>query len=118
MANFIFCKIFFVDLLGATYCFIILRISKLKDQKESLQKDFELEITKWSLESIALVGLGSRLGCMRDDLTEDHPAGKLIQCAKDILDLSFKLEFMPSPWKYISTPNFKKIIKTFDTQWE
>lgn len=88
------------------------------DQKELLQKEFELEITKWSLESVALVGLGARLGCLRDDLTEDHPARKLMKAARDMIDLSFKLEFMPSPWKYISTPNFKKLMKVFDTQWE
>lgn len=94
------------------------RITKLKDQGEYLEINFEREITKWSLESVALVGLGSRLGCLSDDLTEDHPASKLMKCAKDIMDLAFKLEFMPNPWRYIATPAYKKIIKAYDTQWE
>lgn len=94
------------------------RITKLKDEGDFLDNNFDQEITKWSLESVALVGLGSRLGCLSDDLTNDHPASKLMKCAKDMLDLAFKLEFMPSPWRYISTPAYKKIIKVFDKQWE
>ncbi|KOB72593.1 Uncharacterized protein OBRU01_09064 [Operophtera brumata] len=97
---------------------LVARITKLKDQGDFLDNNFEHEITKWSLESVALVGLGSRLGCLSEDLTNDHPASKLMKCAKDMLDLAFKLEFMPSPWRYISTPAYKKIIKVFDTQWE
>nr|QLI62186.1 cytochrome P450 37 [Streltzoviella insularis] len=90
---------------------------KLKDDNNYLQNNFDLEMTKWSLESVGLVSLGTRLGCLRDDLPEDHPARQLIKCAKDIMELAYKLEFYPSPWKYISTPNFKKMMKTLDLQW-
>lgn len=94
------------------------RITNLKDQGDFLENNFDREITKWSLESVALVGLGSRLGCLTDELTDDHPASKLMKSAKDMLDLAFQLEFLPNPWKYIATPAYKKIIKAFDTQWE
>ncbi|XP_045772775.1 cytochrome P450 CYP12A2-like isoform X2 [Maniola jurtina] len=83
-----------------------------------LQENLDLEITKWSLESIAVIALGTRLGCLEDNLTEDHPARVLIKCAQDVINLSFKLEFMPSLWKYYPTSNYKKIIKTFDLQWD
>lgn len=75
-------------------------------------------MNKWSLESIALVALGSRMGCLEDNLTEDHPGNQLMQCSKAIIETAFELEFLPSVWKYISTPNFKKIMKTYKTQWE
>lgn len=75
-------------------------------------------MNKWSLESIALVALGSRMGCLQENLPEDHPGRKLMQCGKDIIENAFELEFLPSVWKYISTPAFKKIMKTYDTQWE
>lgn len=76
-------------------------------------------MTMWSLESVALVGLGARLGCLEDDLKDDHPARQLMKCAKDIIDLSFKVELLPpSIWKYIATPNFKKLMNTYDLQWE
>lgn len=96
---------------------MVTRIIKLKDQKD-LQKEFEEEMRKWSLESVALICFGARLGCLQDNLTDDHPARQLSQTAKDIMDLTFKLEFMPSPWRFISTPTFKKIVKAIDTQWE
>ncbi|XP_075977886.1 cytochrome P450 CYP12A2-like [Anticarsia gemmatalis] len=94
------------------------RLKQLKDDSTYLVDNFLYEVTRWSLESVALVGLGSRLGCITDDLTPDHPASKLMQCAKDILKLSFKVEFLPNPWKYIATPSFNKLMKTYDTQWD
>lgn len=75
-------------------------------------------MNKWSLESVALVALGARIGCLEDCLTEDHPVSKLMRCGKDIIETAFALEFLPSPWRYIATPAYKKIIKAFDTQWE
>lgn len=74
-------------------------------------------MNKWSLESIGLVALGSRMGCLDENLTEDHPGRKLMQCAKDMIETAFELEFLPSIWKYVSTPAFKKIMNTFNTQW-
>lgn len=94
------------------------RLNQLKEDKPYLEDNFLFEITKWSLESVALVALGSRLGCLTDNLSSDHPATKLMQCAKDILQLSFKLELLPSPWKYIATPAFKKLMRTYDIQWD
>ncbi|XP_073956280.1 cytochrome P450 CYP12A2-like isoform X2 [Choristoneura fumiferana] len=95
------------------------RLTKLSGKGDYLQNNFDLEMTKWSLESVALVGLGARLGCLEDDLKEDHPARQLMQCAKDILDLSFKTELLPPAiWKYIATPNFKKLMNTYDLQWD
>ncbi|XP_063624022.1 cytochrome P450 CYP12A2-like [Cydia splendana] len=94
------------------------RLTRLSKEGDYLQNNFDLEITKWSLESLALVSLGTRLGCLQDNLDEDHPARQLIKCTNDIFELSFKLEFLPSLWKYIATPNFKKLMKTYDLQWD
>lgn len=88
------------------------------EDKTYLTDNFLIEANKYSLESIGLVALGARLGCLEDNLTPDHPASKLMKCAKDIVKLAFQLEFLPNPWKYISTPAYKKIIETYDTQWE
>jgi len=93
-------------------------LKKIKDDNQYLEDNFLFEVNKWSLESVALVGLGARLGCLTDELTPEHPASKLMQCAKDILTTSFELEMMPNPWKYIATPAFKKLMRTYDMQWE
>ncbi|XP_047503259.1 probable cytochrome P450 12a5, mitochondrial isoform X1 [Pieris napi] len=88
------------------------------DNKNNINKNFDEELTKWSLESVAYVGLGSRIGCLKDDLKEDDPAKILITCAKEVLEYTWALEFRPSPWKYFSTPTFKKLMRTYDRQWE
>ncbi|XP_047991754.1 cytochrome P450 CYP12A2-like isoform X2 [Leguminivora glycinivorella] len=94
------------------------RLTRLSKEGDYLQNNFGLEMTKWSLESLALVSLGTRLGCLQDNLKEDHPARQLMKCANDIHELSFKLEFLPSLWKYFATPIFKKLMKTYDLQWD
>lgn len=83
-----------------------------------MNKNFDDELTKWSLESVAYVGLGSRVGCLKDDLKEDDPAKMLITCAKEVLEYTWKLEFRPTLWKYFATPTFKKLMQTYDRQWE
>lgn len=95
------------------------RLKKFKDDHDYINKNFHLEMTKFALESIGVVGLGTRIGCLEDDLPEHHPARQLIKAALDILNLSFKLEFYPIAfWKLFSTPNFNKIVKAFDSQWD
>ncbi|XP_069359520.1 cytochrome P450 CYP12A2-like isoform X2 [Maniola hyperantus] len=96
---------------------MVARLQRIK-KDASLQEDLDLEITKWSLESVAVIALGTRLGCLEDNLTEDHPGRVIIKCAQDVINLSMKLEFLPSLWKYYATSNYKKIIKTFDLQWD
>lgn len=75
-------------------------------------------MTKFSLESVALVGLGARIGCMEDNLPKDHPGPQLMECAKGILDLNFKLTLMPKILQKFYTGTFDRLIKIFDTQWE
>ncbi|XP_013145296.1 PREDICTED: probable cytochrome P450 12a5, mitochondrial isoform X1 [Papilio polytes] len=96
---------------------MIERLMKLKDKEEYLQWNFDKEVTKWSLESVAYIGLGKKLGCLRDDV-DNEKAEVLIKCARDIMDFAYKLEFSPSVWRYFETPTLKKMIKTLDLQWE
>ncbi|XP_032517342.2 cytochrome P450 CYP12A2-like isoform X1 [Danaus plexippus] len=97
---------------------MVQRIKNLDKDARYMQENFDFEITKWSLESVAVIALGARLGCFQNDLPESHPARILIECAKDIINLSWKLEFRPSMWKYLATKNFRKIIRAFDLQWD
>ncbi|CAH2980876.1 unnamed protein product [Chilo suppressalis] len=97
---------------------LVARLWSIREDPAALSKEFETEITKWSLESVALVCLGKRIGCLQDNLSDDHPAKKLMHCSKTVPDLSFKLEFAP---KFINMRNsswFKELMKIFDTQWE
>ncbi|CAG9786719.1 unnamed protein product [Diatraea saccharalis] len=97
---------------------LVSKLWKMKDHPEALSREIESEITKWSLESVALVCLGKRIGCLQDNLSDDHPAKALTYCSKSIPDLSFKLEFAP---RFINKRNsswFKQLMNIFDLQWE
>ncbi|CAG4955952.1 unnamed protein product [Colias eurytheme] len=96
----------------------ISRLLKNADNSEILNAKFHDDITRCSLESIAFVSLGSRIGCLRDNLTEDDPALALITCAKEIVKYGWELEFKPNPWQYIRTPTFYKLMDTYERQWK
>ncbi|CAH0715572.1 unnamed protein product, partial [Brenthis ino] len=96
---------------------MVARLNKLKNDPY-LQQNLDLEMTKWSLESVGVIALGTRLGCLKDSLSDEHPARILIKCARDMIDLSYKLENRPSLWRYFPTRNFKNLVKTFDKQWD
>ncbi|XP_004932126.1 cytochrome P450 CYP12A2 isoform X1 [Bombyx mori] len=94
------------------------RLSQITHDDAYIKDNFELELTKFSLEATALVALGSRLGCLKDSLDSDHPARRLMKSTRDIFELTYKLEIRPSPWRYIATPAYKMVIEAYDTQWE
>lgn len=98
------------------YTFIFSRINRLKDDGSYLKDNFDVEVEKWALECLGLVGLGTRLGCLNDKLTPE--AQELIYCAKVFVQKTFQLDFFPKFWKYIPTPSYKKLMKVFDKQWE
>lgn len=97
--------------------FICFRLRKIKDDPE-LDWKLDVEMTNWALESVAFVALGARIGCLEENLTPDHPSRQLVECAKAMIDLSFKLEILPSLWKIYPTKNYKKLIDVLDRQWK
>lgn len=62
---------------------------------------------KWGLESIAEIALNARLGLLSDgENTAD--GNRLAELSRDFSENGFELEIMPSLWRYISTPLFKR----------
>lgn len=67
----------------------IRKIRKLRDEKNEMPDDFQNEMNKWSLESIALIALEHRLGLLTEDIDPENQ--KLINvrrnrfCAFDFL---------------------------------
>lgn len=95
---------------------MIKRMKSNRDEKGMLNGDFEAEMNLWSLESIAVVALGSRLNCFDANLAEDSPARRLIQCVHDLFVVADELDFKPNIWRYYSTPTFKKAMKLYNEQ--
>lgn len=94
----------------------ICRIKSIRNKDNKISGVFSKELNKWALESIAYLALDRRLGCLQRNLPDDSTTVKMIQLAEDVFTYSAKLDFRPSPWKYIATPTFKKTMKLYDEQ--
>ncbi|XP_078680492.1 putative cytochrome P450 CYP44 [Branchiostoma floridae x Branchiostoma belcheri] len=71
---------------------------------------------KWGLESLSLVVLGKRLGCLNlDQLAGDSDAQRMISAILELFFYLAKLEMSPPVYKYISTPAWKKFVRALDT---
>ncbi|XP_045763258.1 cytochrome P450 CYP12A2-like [Maniola jurtina] len=95
---------------------MIERMRLIRNEKNMLEGNFDLEMNLWALESIGVVALGGRLNCFDPNLPESSPAKKLIHLVHDIFSAADKLDFKPSLWRYISTPTFKKAMKLYEDQ--
>lgn len=112
----------------------IVRIKTLRDNNNEMPDNFQNEMNKWSLESIALIALEHRLGLITK---EDDPENQLLinvrkdrfffyvksthymhtrslQAVKDFFSLSFELDIQPSIWKYYKTPKFNRLMDAFE----
>lgn len=86
----------------------------LRDSNNELPNDFSKELNKWALESIARIALDSRLGCLADDSEMNYDSKIMIQAVHDFFHLTFKLEVLPSLWRYIKTPAYTKLMAALD----
>lgn len=110
------------------------RIRSIRDgETNETPPDFGNEMNKWALESIACIGMDTRLGLL-GDIEKNSDAQRMIQVSEllqvyllvsfisiglsilqsvhDFFNLSYELEVMPSVWKYVKTPPFKQLIKS------
>ncbi|KAJ4434892.1 hypothetical protein ANN_23463 [Periplaneta americana] len=90
------------------------KIRRLKNRDEEMPANFHNELCKWALESISLVALDKRLGCLADNLAPDSEQQQMITAGIEIIEGFFKLDYGPSYWKYVSTPTWKKFVKSMD----
>lgn len=94
----------------------ILRMFDIRDSNNEIP-DLLHELFKFSLEAISLVGLDTRLGCLKRDLSPDSDAMKIIRCVNTLSECLNKLEpfagnipfFMLFP-----TPTWKKFERNSD----
>lgn len=82
-----------------------------RDANNELPATFGNDLNKWSLESIGAIALDQRLGVLMEN---NDDAKLLITSIRDFFRLSYELDVMPSVWKYVETPKFKKLMQTFD----
>ncbi|XP_052737949.1 cytochrome P450 CYP12A2 isoform X3 [Bicyclus anynana] len=90
------------------------RLKSKRNKQNMIETNLFNELNLWALESTGLVTFGERLNCLDPNLSNNSPAMKLIKTQQESLCMIEKLDFQPSLWKYITTPAYKKGIKTFD----
>ncbi|XP_054706267.1 probable cytochrome P450 12a4, mitochondrial isoform X2 [Uloborus diversus] len=75
------------------------------------------ELYKWALESIAVIGLDTRLECLQKDLPNDSDGMKMINSVQTQFHLMTELEGFAGSlalWKYFSTPKWRKFTQASD----
>ncbi|GLH07258.1 Putative cytochrome P450 301a1, mitochondrial [Gryllus bimaculatus] len=90
------------------------RMRELRDENKELPADFIHELYKWALESIALVALDTRLGCLRHDLPPGSGPRRLIDAVQVMFEGFYKLDLRPSLWRLVSTPMWRRMVAAFD----
>ncbi|KAK0095165.1 hypothetical protein PV326_009082 [Microctonus aethiopoides] len=94
----------------------IKRIRKLRDVKTlKLPSTFNNEMNKWALESICVIALDQRIGCLDSALPSNSEPQQMINAVHEMFELFYKLEVSPSLWRLYDTRNLKKLFKTLDT---
>lgn len=95
---------------------MVAKLRSDRDENNMITKKIDFEMNLWALESIGVVALGTRLNCFDPNLPADSPARKLIQNVHDTFEIVEKVDFGLSPWRFFSTPMFKKAMKIFAEQ--
>ncbi|XP_065345992.1 uncharacterized protein LOC135943381 [Cloeon dipterum] len=86
-------------------------VKLIRNDKMEMPADFKNEINKWALESISLIALDTRLGCLEPNLAPDSEAQRMIDAVINVFSLSFDLDFKIPFWKFINTPAWKNFVK-------
>ncbi|GFQ86911.1 probable cytochrome P450 301a1, mitochondrial [Trichonephila clavata] len=92
------------------------RVFQIRDQNKEIP-DMTEELYKWALESVSLVGLDTRLGCLESNLSPDSDAMQMIQSVLTQFECMNKLEAFSGNiqfWRYFTTPMWKKFTKASD----
>ncbi|KAI9565465.1 hypothetical protein GHT06_009257 [Daphnia sinensis] len=90
------------------------RIRLIRPENNEMKPDFINEMYRWALESVGVVGLNTRLGCLRPDLAPDSEAQKLINAANFSFDAINDLEHNFPFWKFFVTPMLQKLYDAQD----
>ncbi|XP_059479867.1 probable cytochrome P450 301a1, mitochondrial [Neocloeon triangulifer] len=105
----------YADKIGAVAEEFVNLIPKWRDAKNEMSGTFKNEIHKWALESIALVALDARLGCLQENLPADSEPQRMIDSVHLVLQCLHALEMGNSTlWTKVSTPTWSKFEKTMD----
>ncbi|XP_063612677.1 probable cytochrome P450 49a1 [Penaeus indicus] len=85
------------------------RIAAMQEEYGEMPSNFQTELYKWSLESVGLVALSRRLGCLDPNLTDDSEPMQLIHSANNIFEAMNDTEISAGMWRFFPTAAYRKL---------
>lgn len=85
------------------------RISSLRDSSGEVNVDFREELNKWSLESICLISLNQRIGCLEPSLPAGSEPQRIVKAAVDFMTAIRECESGSKLWKLYPTKMYKQL---------
>lgn len=84
----------------------------MRDDKNELPGDFNQWLNRWALEMIGVLALDTRFGVLEKDISQD--SSDMIKYVREVFELTYQLDVLPSVWKYYKTPAFKRLMNVLD----
>lgn len=88
----------------------VARSAQQRDHKNELPCDFLEDIFKWALESLCLVALNKRMGC----LDNSEEGLRIIKASITMINSITDCEFGVHLWRYFTTPALRRMWKAHD----
>ncbi|XP_045602209.2 probable cytochrome P450 49a1 [Procambarus clarkii] len=88
----------------------VARSAGQRDHKNELPGDYVEELLKWALESLGLVALNKRIGCLENS----EEGQKIIQSSISMMEATGDCEFGLHLWKYFPTAPLRRMWKAHD----
>lgn len=85
-----------------------------QNENNEMPENFQDEIYKWALESVALVALDRHLGCLDLNAPKDSEPHKFIANVNEMFRYMYQFDILPPIWKFIEMPSFKRYVKVLD----
>ncbi|XP_063586002.1 probable cytochrome P450 49a1 [Penaeus indicus] len=85
------------------------RIAQLQAEHGEMPSDFQFELYKWALESVSLVALNRRMGCLNPDVSQDSNALRMIEVVNDIFQSLNDMEMGSMLWRIMPTATYRKL---------
>ncbi|XP_050355786.1 probable cytochrome P450 49a1 [Nymphalis io] len=89
------------------------RVREIRNNESETPSDFLNEVHKWSLESLGLIALDTRLGCFES--SEGSESQHLIDAVNTFFLCVGELELRAPWWRIYPTTMFKKYVAALDT---
>nr|QST15060.1 CYP362A7 protein [Diaphanosoma celebensis] len=90
------------------------RIRLIRQENNEMKPDFINELYRWALESVAVVALNTRLGCLSPSLAPDSEAQRMISAVNTSFTEIARLELSFPFWRFMMTPALKRLFKAQD----